>query len=60
MVITELSLYSTLGLIAFVTTAVIGIVLKVIFRAKRKNADGAHGFAVRKSEETVNDSWEVL
>ena len=60
MAMINLSLYSVIGLIAFAVVAVIGIVVKLIIRSKRKKVNGVRGFAPQTPEEALKDGWKRL
>ena len=59
-----LSLYSTVAVIAFAFVAVIGVMTKIILRAKRKKFDGVWSVNTEQRpiirEAGADDGWERL
>ena len=56
-----MSLYNIIGLIALAVVAVIGIVIKIVLRQKRKKLDGVHGYVHKEeSEDGDGDGWRLL
>lgn len=56
-----MSPYSIGSLIAFVVTAVIGGVVKLVLAKRRKELEGFHGYVYKEEvQESQTDEWELL